>query len=154
MNPLEQLYQEIILDHSKRRVGAAELSGEPGEHEAQSHQHNPLCGDDIVLRARVGAGGVIESLAWHGDGCSISMASASVLAETLTGHSVAEFDDANEVFHELMRSRGRLAAEEDLEERLGDAAAFAGVSKFPARVKCALLSWEAAKDAITRACAA
>ena len=151
MNPLEQLYQDIILDHSKRRVGAAELAGEPGEHEAQSHQHNPLCGDDIQLRARVGAGELIEELAWQGDGCSISMASASVLSETLTGHTVGEFDAANEVFHELMRSRGKLAEQEDLEERLGDAAAFAGVSKFPARVKCALLSWEAAKDAITRA---
>ncbi|MDR2255431.1 MAG: SUF system NifU family Fe-S cluster assembly protein [Arthrobacter sp.] len=153
MNPLEQLYQEIILDHSKRRVGAASLEGEPGAGEGQSHQHNPLCGDDITLRARVSADGVIESLAWQGDGCSISMASASVLAEGLRGHAVSEFAEANETFHELMRSRGKLAADEELEERLGDAAAFAGVSKFPARVKCALLSWEAAKDAIARASA-
>ncbi|RII41967.1 Fe-S cluster assembly sulfur transfer protein SufU [Galactobacter valiniphilus] len=153
MNPLEQLYQEIILDHSKRRVGAAALEGEPGAHEGQSHQHNPLCGDDITLRARVSGDGVIESLAWQGDGCSISMASASVLSETLRGHAVSEFAEANETFHELMRSRGKLAADEELEERLGDAAAFAGVSKFPARIKCALLSWEAAKDAIARASA-
>jgi nitrogen fixation NifU-like protein len=151
MNPLEQLYQDIILDHSKRRIGASALGGEPGEREAQSHQHNPLCGDDITLRARVSADGTIEALAWAGDGCSISMASASVLSETLTGHAVDEFEAASEEFHELMRSRGKAEIGEELEEKLGDAAAFAGVSKFPARVKCALLSWEAAKDAITRA---
>lgn len=153
MNPLEQLYQDIILDHSKRRIGAGELAGEPGAHEAQSHQHNPLCGDDITLRARVDEDGTIEALRWSGDGCSISMASASVLSEAYTGHPVAEFEAANEEFHELMRSRGKIAGGDELEERLGDAAAFAGVSKFPARVKCALLSWEAAKDAITRASA-
>ncbi|RKW70666.1 Fe-S cluster assembly sulfur transfer protein SufU [Galactobacter caseinivorans] len=153
MNPLEQLYQDIILDHSKRRIGADALETEAGEREAQSHQHNPLCGDDITLRARVAADGTIEALAWKGDGCSISMASASVLSESLTGHSVAEFDEANEAFHELMRSRGKIQGGEELEERLGDAAAFAGVSKFPARVKCALLSWEAARDAIGRASA-
>jgi nitrogen fixation NifU-like protein len=79
------------------------------------------------------------------------MASASVLSETLTGQSVSEFETASEDFHELMRSRGKMEMGEELEEKLGDAAAFAGVSKFPARVKCALLSWEAAKDAITRA---
>ncbi|MGO3153287.1 MAG: Fe-S cluster assembly sulfur transfer protein SufU [Galactobacter sp.] len=151
MNPIEQLYQDIILDHSKRRIGADQLEGEPGQHEGQSHQHNPLCGDDITLRARVADDGTIEALAWSGDGCSISMASASVLSETLTGESVASFETANEDFHELMRSRGKAEIGAELEEKLGDAAAFAGVSKFPARVKCALLSWEAAKDAIARA---
>lgn len=153
MDSLQQLYQDIILDHSKRRIGSGVLSGEPGEHEAQSHQHNPLCGDDITLRARVDADGRIEAMTWSGDGCSISMASASVLADALTGHPVAEFDELNDGFHELMHSRGRMQGGEELEERLGDAAAFAGVSKFPARIKCALLSWEAAKDAITRASA-
>jgi nitrogen fixation NifU-like protein len=150
MNSIEQLYQDIILDHSKRRIGAKALTGDPGAHEAQSHQHNPLCGDDITLRARV-SGDTIEAITWDGDGCSISMASASVLSETLTGQSVSEFETASEDFHELMRSRGKMEMGEELEEKLGDAAAFAGVSKFPARVKCALLSWEAAKDAITRA---
>lgn len=153
MNPLEQLYQDIILDHSKRRIGAASLEGEAGEHEAQSHQHNPLCGDDITLRARVAEDGTIEALTWTGDGCSISMASASVLSESMTGRSAAEFEAVNDEFHELMRSRGKTEGGEELEERLGDAAAFAGVSKFPARVKCALLGWEAAKDAIGRASA-
>lgn len=151
MNPIEQLYQDIILDHSKRRIGASVLEGEPGQNEGQSHQHNPLCGDDITLRARVSETGTIEHLTWNGDGCSISMASASVLSETLTGESVSAFETASEDFHELMRSRGKAEIGEELEEKLGDAAAFAGVSKFPARVKCALLSWEAAKDAITRA---
>lgn len=151
MNPLEQLYQDIILDHSKRRVGEAVLESELAADEAQSHQHNPLCGDDITLRARVTGDGTIETLAWEGDGCSISMASASVLSELLTGRPVGEFETASEEFHELMRSRGKAEPGEELEEKLGDAAAFAGVSKFPARVKCALLSWEAAKDAINRA---
>lgn len=151
MNPLEQLYQDIILDHSKRRIGEAVLDGNPGPGEAQSHQHNPLCGDDITLRAAVTSDGTIQTLVWDGDGCSISMASASVLSEALTGQTVSDFEDASEQFHELMRSRGKAEMGEELEEKLGDAAAFAGVSKFPARVKCALLSWEAAKDAITRA---
>jgi len=149
MDSLQQLYQDIILDHARRRVGAGELAGEPGEHQAQSHQHNPLCGDDITLRATV-QDGRIETITWDGDGCSISMASASVLSEMLQGQSVDEFTEANTAFHELMGSRGKVAGE-DVEETLGDAAAFAGVSKFPARVKCALLSWEAAKDAIARA---
>lgn len=151
MNQLESLYQEIILDHSRRRVGAvpaADLESPAAEQQAQSHQHNPLCGDDITLRATVGADGIISALQWSGDGCSISMASASVLAEDLTGRTVAEFDAALADFRELMHSRGKVEPDE---EKLGDAAAFAGVSKFPARVKCALLGWAAAEDAVHRA---
>jgi nitrogen fixation NifU-like protein len=149
---LDQLYQEIILDHYKRPVGrglrehaAATPHGKLSD--AEAHHVNPTCGDEITMRV-FRDGDKIVDVSWEGQGCSISQASASVLHELLTGASVADALHVHETFVELMQSKGQLEPDEEV---LGDAVAFAGVAKYPARVKCALLSWMAFKDALARA---
>jgi len=136
---LESLYQDIILDHYKHPRGKGLL-----EHPLASAFHvNPTCGDEITVQvARDESGGL--QIGYEGQGCSISQASASVLVELLQGKSVQESEDVRLAFLELMHSKG--TGEPD-EEVLGDAVAFAGVAKFPARVKCALLAWMALQDA-------
>jgi|SRR5690625_1483938 len=146
---MEQLYSEVILDHSRAPHGR----GLDESSEFQSHQMNPICGDEITLGLRLKdgpAGPEIESITWNGQGCSISMAAASVMTEELTAVPVAEARTAHERFVELMHGRG---AQLDLEtaEQLGDAAAFSGVAKYPARIKCALLGWMALHDALNKA---
>lgn len=145
---MQQLYQQVILDHSRSRIGNAALSGDAatGSH-GYSHQVNPTCGDEIELEVELGADNSV-AVRWTGDGCSISMASASVLSELAAESSLAEILEIEAQFHELMHSRGTMTADEEI---LGDAAAFTGVSKFPARIKCALLSWMAFKDALAGA---
>lgn len=147
MNDLDQLYQQIILDHAKARKGDGLLDAVPGTQTGESLQHNPVCGDQIRLRVHMD-GNIIRDVSWEGDGCSISMASASVLTELATGHEREEFLNTLEEFRDLMRSRGTKAGDEEI---LEDAAAFAGVSKFPARVKCAMLAWVAAEAALLAA---
>lgn len=147
MSDLEQLYQQIILDHAKRRHGEGLVDAQPGHPWGETHQHNPVCGDQIRLRVET-EGQTITRISWEGDGCSISMASASVLAELAVGASREHLQGLAADFRAIMRSRG--AAEPD-EEVLGDAAAFAGVSRFPARVKCAMLAWVAAEQALAAA---
>jgi len=147
MSGLESLYQELILDHSKNPHGRG-LAGEadaPGS--ADSHQHNPICGDDITLRARV-EGDVIRDVTWEGSGCSISQASASMVSDLVAGMPRAEASVLIDGFREALRSRGKI--ELDVDE-FGDAAALSGVSKFTARVKCAMLAWVALEDALARA---
>lgn len=140
---IDQLYQEIILDHYKRPHGR----GLREPFGAETHHVNPTCGDEITLR--VGTDGAkIADVSWEGQGCSISQASASVLHELLTGVTVADAMRVHETFVELMQSKGQIEPDEEI---LGDAIAFAGVAKYPARVKCALLSWMAFKDALARA---
>lgn len=142
---LVQLYQQIILDHSKFRHGEGLKPGAAGTVEGQSHQYNPTCGDEITLRL-VRDGDTIRQMSWEGDGCSISMAAASVLTE-LTGDGLSEADLLALIdnFRDVLRSRGGLEADEEI---LGDAAAFSGVSRYPARVKCAMLAWVAAEEAL------
>jgi nitrogen fixation NifU-like protein len=140
---LDQLYQEIILDHYKRPVGR----GLREPYKAETHHVNPTCGDEITLRVETD-GVKISDVSWEGQGCSISQASASVLHELLTDVSVADALRVHEAFVELMQSKGQIEPDEEI---LGDAVAFAGVAKYPARVKCALLSWMAFKDALARA---
>ncbi|WP_411732501.1 Fe-S cluster assembly sulfur transfer protein SufU [Paeniglutamicibacter sp.] len=147
MNDLDQLYQQIILDHAKARHGAGLLEAPQGVAHGESMQHNPVCGDHIQLRVQL-EGSLVKNVSWEGDGCSISMASASVLSELATGIERDEFMAILDEFRELMRSRGSRAGDEEI---LGDGAAFAGVSKFPARVKCAMLSWVAAEAALLAA---
>lgn len=144
---MQQLYQQVILDHSRARIGNSALHGDAaaGPH-GYSHQVNPTCGDEIELETELTDGTV--SVRWTGDGCSISMASASVLTELAASATVAEMLEIEAAFHELMHSRGTIEADEEI---LGDAAAFGGVSKFPARIKCALLAWMAFKDALAQA---
>lgn len=148
---LDQLYQTIILEHSHKRSGeTGQDVSSAGERSGVSHQYNPTCGDEITVRVTVTAGAspMVEAVEWNGEGCSISMAAASVLAETAPGMSLTELDRMIEHFREMLRSRGRVAPDEEI---LGDAAAFAGVSKFVARVKCAMLSWVAVEDAANQA---
>ncbi|MDQ1644652.1 MAG: nitrogen fixation protein NifU [Cryptosporangiaceae bacterium] len=137
------LYQEIILDHYKHPQGR----GLREPFDAEVHHVNPTCGDEVTLRVSL-SGGVVADVSYDGQGCSISQASASVLHELLTGRPVAEAMTVLDSFAELMGSRGQLEPDEDV---LGDGIAFAGVSKYPARVKCALLAWMAFKDATAQA---
>ena len=143
---LDSLYQQLILEHAKQRHGSG-LVGEPGPREGQSHQLNPVCGDEVTVRAQV-ADGVVRSLRWEGAGCSISMASASVLHDMAEGTSTDEFAALVDAFREMVRSRGTVAADPEV---LGDAAAFEGVSRYAARVKCAMIAWVAAEDAVRKA---
>ena len=146
---LDQLYQQIILDHSKARHGSglAATDAPQGSSTGQSHQLNPVCGDEVTLRLAVQDGKVAQ-VAWDGAGCSISMASASVLTDLAEGMSVAELHEVIDSFREVLRSRGKVHADPEL---LGDAAAFEGVSRYAARVKCAMISWVAAEDALNQA---
>jgi nitrogen fixation NifU-like protein len=146
MSGLESLYQELILDHAKRRVGFG-LAGVEGR-SATSHQHNPLCGDEITVRLRLYDGEVIRDVTWEGNGCSISQASASMLAELVDGMPRAEASALIDGFREALRSRGTVLLDEDV---YLDAAALSGVSKYVARVKCAMLAWVALEDDLARA---
>ncbi|UQS25503.1 SUF system NifU family Fe-S cluster assembly protein [Amycolatopsis thermalba] len=139
---LESMYQEIILDHYKNPHG----HGLREPFDAESFQVNPTCGDEITLRVKV-EGDKVADVSYEGQGCSISQASASVLTDLVTGHTVSEALSTMDTFVEMMQSRGQIEPDEDV---LEDAVAFAGVSKYPARVKCALLGWMAFKDALTR----
>ncbi|MDP9405002.1 MAG: SUF system NifU family Fe-S cluster assembly protein [Actinomycetota bacterium] len=143
---LDDLYQEIILDHYRSpRNRSAEL--EP--HDVHVHHSNPLCGDELDLRVRVdrssdAAAPTVAALAYDGEGCSISMASASAMSEAVLGRKLSDAEDLTEAFRLMMHGEG-LKREDDLL----DGVAFQGVAKFPVRVKCALLGWMAFKDAIT-----
>jgi len=139
---LESMYQEIIMDHYRSPQG----KGLRQPYEAEVHHVNPTCGDEITLRAHV-TNGVLTDISYDGSGCSISQASASVMWDCVQGKSVDEAFAIEAAFLELMQSRGQSEGDEDV---LGDAVAFAGVSKFPARVKCALLGWMAMKDAVSQ----
>ena len=146
---LQQLYQQLILDHARERHGYG-LRGEAGAAGAgESFQVNPTCGDEVRLRVST-AGGQISDVSWEGVGCSISQASTSVLTDLVSGASLTRVGELAESFSALMHSRGA-GVDADTEEALGDAAAFAGVSKYPARVKCAMLGWMALRDALIKA---
>jgi nitrogen fixation NifU-like protein len=142
---LDSMYQEVILDHYKHPHGRGLRDGD-----AEVHHVNPTCGDEITLRVKLD-GAVIGDVSYEGQGCSISQASASVLNELLVGKGLPEARKIQETFLELMQSKGRIEPDEAMEEILEDGVAFAGVSKYPARVKCALLSWMAWKDATAQA---
>lgn len=148
MSALDGLYQELILDHSRRPIGKGEFAPPAGTLTASHHELNPSCGDELTMHVAVDpATGRIEQLAWEGDGCSISMASVSVLSQLVRngadGSGSLSVDEAREriaAFREMIQSRGESEPDEDL---LGDAIAFQGVSKFVMRVKCAMLGWVA-----------
>jgi nitrogen fixation NifU-like protein len=137
---LDDLYQELILDHYKKRRNRGTLDAPT----IAVEHNNPLCGDQVHLEVLID-GERVADLAYTGDGCSISQASASMMSEVVKGHSTAEALSLVEHFRQVMHG-----TEEPDEHRLGDAVALGGVAKFPARVKCALLSWMALKDAIDR----
>ncbi|TWP37185.1 Fe-S cluster assembly sulfur transfer protein SufU [Leekyejoonella antrihumi] len=141
------LYQELILEHSKHPVGA----GLREPFDAEVHQVNTSCGDEVTLRVGLDGSGeaaIVRDVSYDSIGCSISVAAASVLAEEVTGHSVAEALRTFEAMRGMLTSRGTDAGDEEM---IGDGVAFAGVAKYPARVKCALLAWTAFTDALARA---
>jgi nitrogen fixation NifU-like protein len=140
---VEQLYQEIILDHyrEKHHAGLREPFG------AEVHHVNPSCGDEVTLRVSLD-GNSIADVSYEGEGCSISQASTSVMTDLVIGREVAESMALFEEFRQMMEGQGRVEPDED---RLEDGIAFAGVAQFPARVKCAMLGWSALRDALARA---
>jgi nitrogen fixation NifU-like protein len=140
---LEQMYQEIILDHYR----SPQHRGLREPYEAEVHHVNPTCGDEVTLRVHLD-GDTVKDVSYEAQGCSISQASTSVMTELLIGHSLDHDLEVAANFLEMMQSRGNAEPDEDV---LEDAVAFAGVSKYPARVKCALLGWMAWKDAVTQA---
>jgi nitrogen fixation protein NifU and related proteins len=152
---LESMYQDIILDHYRN----PHHKGLRDPFDAQVHHVNPTCGDEVTLRVTLktvptgvpGAGEqVVEDVSYDVLGCSISQASASVMTDLVIGKPVGEAMRIGDAFLELMQSKGHAEPDEDV---LEDAVAFVGVSKYPARIKCALLGWMAWKDATARALA-
>lgn len=137
MSDLRELYQSVILDHNKRPRNFGVL--ESATHEA--HGHNPLCGDKIHLQLGLEADGRIQDVAFSGEGCAISKASASVMTEILKGLPRAEADRLFDEFHALVTGTGGDA------DALGKLAVFEGVKEFPIRVKCATLAWHTLRAA-------
>jgi nitrogen fixation NifU-like protein len=144
---LESMYQEIILDHYRHPHN----KGLREPYDAEVHHVNPLCGDEVTVRVTLKAAGgepAVADVSYDSLGCSISQASASVMTDLVIGKSVDDAMAVSQGFLELMQSKGAGQPDEDL---LEDAVAFSGVSKYPARIKCALLGWMAWKDATARA---
>ena len=140
---LDSLYQQVILDHYNRPLhkGLSKNSG------VQVHHINPSCGDEVTVKVSVNDGVVVE-VTWDGVGCSISQASVSMMSDLVTGLGIKEANVILDEFTALMQSKGTSAGDPEI---LDDAVAFAGVSKYPARIKCALLGWMAFKDASVQA---
>ncbi len=146
--PMEQLYAEIILDHSR----APHHAGLREPFDRQVHQVNPTCGDEVTLRVSLdrdgGAGPVVRDISYDAMGCSISQASTSVMTDLLIGRGLAEARTILAAFEAMVTSKGADSGDEDV---LADAVAFAGVAQYPSRIKCALLGWMAFKQAIANA---
>jgi nitrogen fixation NifU-like protein len=139
---MEQMYQEVILDHYKHPHGR----GLREPFGAEVHHVNPTCGDEVTLRVQIEDGAVAD-VSYDGQGCSISQAATSVLTDQVVGLSVADALKTVDAFSDMVGSRGTVEGDEDV---IGDGIAFAGVAKYPARVKCALLGWMAFKDAVVQ----
>lgn len=142
---LEQMYQEVILDHYRN----PKHSGLREPFDTEVHHVNPSCGDEITLRVRLSEDGtVVEDVSYTAEGCSISQAATSVMAEEILGLSVKEALEKLSEFERMVTSRGQEMGDEEI---IGDGVAFAGVSQYPARVKCALLGWKAFQAATIEA---
>lgn len=139
---LDDLYREVILDHyrsprNKRHVDDAPID---------VHRNNPLCGDDITVRVVLSEEGLARDVSFEGQGCSISQASASMLTDQLTGKSVEQIDDIVAKFRKMMAGE----SDELSDEELGDLVALKGVTKYPVRIKCAVLAWDALQEGVTQ----
>lgn len=134
------LYQDLLIDHSRERHGYGLLE----DPSAESHQRNRSCGDELTLHIHV-SGGAIDAVTWEGQGCSISQASASMLSDLAAGCDREHITTVVSAFRAMLHSRGK---DEGSEELLGDAVALSGVSKYPPRVNCAMLAWVALEDAL------
>lgn len=145
---MDQLYQEIILDHYR----APHHHGLREPFQAQVQHVNPVCGDEVTLRVQLtdprDAGSVVADVSYDGAGCSISQAAISVMTDLVIGRTLPQALEVLDEFTDMVTSRGTVTGDED---SLGDGVAFAGVARYPARVKCALLGWMAFKDAATQA---
>jgi nitrogen fixation NifU-like protein len=139
---VEQLYQEIILDHYrvKRNAGLRE------PYDVEVHHVNPSCGDELSMRVSV-ADGAISDVSYDAVGCSISQASTSVMSELVIGGTPQHALELYDGFQKMIQGQGKVSLDE---ETFGDAVAFEGVAQFPARVKCAMLGWSAVRDALLR----
>lgn len=135
MSDLDDLYREVILDHSRRPIGRRDVSAAAVTH----HEYNPTCGDEITVGVTFGSDGTLADVAWDGQGCSISTASASIMTELTSGATRDHATELVDGFRAMMRGAGVAPPS----EALGDAAAFAGVSRLVTRVKCAMLPWVA-----------
>jgi nitrogen fixation NifU-like protein len=138
---LNSLYQEVILDHYKRPHHKGLVPGD-----IQVHHINPSCGDEVTLSLKI-VGDKVAEITWDGVGCSISQASVSIMSDLLINKKIAEAEKILASFVSMMQSKG---ADQGDEIILEDGVALAGVSKYPARIKCALLGWMAYKDAVTQ----
>lgn len=138
---IDSLYQEVILDHYKRPHHKGLEAGD-----IQVHHINPSCGDEVTLSLKLD-GEKVVSITWEGAGCSISQASISIMSDLLQGKKIPEAEFVLNSFVEMMQSKGKDSGDEAV---LEDGVALAGVSKYPARIKCALLGWMAYKDAVTQ----
>jgi nitrogen fixation protein NifU and related proteins len=150
VSSLEQLYQQVILDHARERHGHGLREAAGAARSADSHQYNPLCGDEVTLRVALDETGttpVVRDVSWTGDGCSISQASISVLHDLLVDVPLPQAQEVVGAFRAMIRARGSVAPDEEV---LGDAAAFSGVGRHANRVKCAMLGWTAFEDALLR----
>jgi nitrogen fixation protein NifU and related proteins len=136
---LNQLYQQVILDHYKKPRGKGEMLENPVLHK---HLHNPTCGDDLEVSISVGADGKIDDVRWQGKGCSISMASASMMSIALRGKSLEEAESMMQAFYAMLKG------ETGNYKPLGEIQALTGVSKFPVRIKCATLAWHCLEEGI------
>jgi nitrogen fixation NifU-like protein len=149
---LDSLYQEIILDHYKN----PHHEGLREPFEAEVHHVNPTCGDEVTMRVHLSGEGAdpdswrVADVSYDAEGCSISQAATSVMTDLVIGKPLAEALSVHDTFLTMMQGRGSVEPDEDV---LEDGIAFAGVAKFPARVKCALLSWMAWKDAVSQVAA-
>ena len=135
---LTTLYQQVILDHYKRPRGKGSVQNAV----LKKHLHNPTCGDDMELQVSLGADGKIDDVKWQGRGCSISMASASMLTVALTGKTLEEAKTLMQTFYGMMKS------EPGNYNPLGEIQALSGVSKFPVRIKCATLAWHCLEESL------
>ncbi|WP_297742698.1 Fe-S cluster assembly sulfur transfer protein SufU [uncultured Tessaracoccus sp.] len=140
---VDELYQTIILDHYREK----HHSGLRDPHDVEVHHVNPSCGDELTLRVHLD-GDTVDDVSYAAEGCSISQASTSIMTDLVIGNTVQHAMELYDEFLEVMESKGERMPDED---RFEDAIAFAGVAKFPARVKCALLGWAALRDAILQA---
>ena len=139
ISELDELYQEVILDHSRRPRNFGDLP----EAAVRVHGDNPACGDEIHLGVKFDAGGGLQDIKFTGHGCAISQASASLMTAKLRGKSRAEVEQMLLAFHDLVTT-----GKNDAAKNLGDLQVMRGVRKFPQRVKCAMLPWRAVEQAL------
>jgi nitrogen fixation protein NifU and related proteins len=139
LGELEELYQEVILDHSRRPRNFGELP----DASVKVHGDNPACGDEIHLAVKFDGNGGLEEIKFTGHGCAISQASASLMTTKLKGKSRADVERMLRAFHDLVTSE-----KNDAPKNLGDLQVMRGVRKFPQRVKCAMLPWRAVEQAL------